>query len=77
MAAEDEWGSETLSKPFAYSCCASMITSALSEVEAVLGGTPRSWRKDLAFDMVEMTYECVGGNLVHSMLVLLCGEDWN
>ena len=63
MAVEDDWGLETLSRPLAYSCCASIMTSALSEVEALLEGTPRSWRKNLGFDMVEKTcWTCMWGS---------------
>jgi len=42
----------TASAPDAYSFCASMMSSAESEVEAVLGGTPRRSRKDFV-DMIE------------------------
>lgn len=41
-----------LSAPWAYSFWASMMTRTESLVLAVEGGTPASWRNDLASDMV-------------------------
>lgn len=47
MAAEEEGALETARRPEEYSSWASMMTRAESVGEAVEGGTPRSWRKDL------------------------------
>lgn len=46
MAAPLDAALVTFRMPLAYSFCASMIMRAESEGDAVLGGMPRSWRKD-------------------------------
>ena len=52
MTAPEASALVTFSLPSAYSFCASMMTKAESEVDAVLGVTPKSSRKDFAFEFL-------------------------
>lgn len=69
MAGRDVSVLVTARCPLAYSFWASMMTRTESLVDAVEGGAPTSWRKDLAADMVLLMGMRCNGNSRRQLVV--------